>query len=115
MSEWSSDVCSSELADGCTRVTLGATPSVVAELHLGPRVAYKAKLVGDRLLRNPESYLYRVVGEERELVRKLSTHGQSILVPLAGPGDSVLGVVDGAQRGAGRVRTQGSAKKRRTG
>src|SRR3546814_5810356 len=81
MSEWSSDVCSSELADGCTRVTLGATPSVVAELHLGPRVAYKAKLVGDRLLRNPESYLYRVVGEERELVRKLSTHGQSILVP----------------------------------
>src|SRR3546814_8760652 len=33
-----------QLADGCTRVTLGATPSVVAELHLGPRVAYKAKL-----------------------------------------------------------------------
>src|SRR3546814_1749495 len=95
MSEWSSDVCSSELADGCTRVTLGATPSVVAELHLGPRVAYKAKLVGDRLLRNPESYLYRVVGEERELVRKLSTHGQSILVPLAGAGDYVLEVVDG--------------------
>src|SRR3546814_18134336 len=42
-----------QLADGCTRLTLGARPSVVAGLHLGPRVAYQAHLVPHRLPPHP--------------------------------------------------------------